>query len=170
MQLQNLQQEFDETDICPNCGKWEVLVEVTGWCASCSRGVLPPSCSRCGKPCEEENRSLCYSCKYMVWLETNADRIELTMMELLVDASTAKKLVRESNRPICLCCDEPIKGGKSGKNFFCKKTKPCKTGHNSYHYYKTRGYPDALNRALLAAQRERLIEIAARKTINDKAA
>jgi hypothetical protein len=98
----------------------------------------------------------------MRWLERNGDKIEQVMATFELSAGKAKKLVRTNNRPVCLCCGKPIKGGQKGKNYFCRKTKACKTGHNSYHYYKTRGYADALERAMVAAHKERLIHEAAK--------
>jgi hypothetical protein len=99
----------------------------------------------------------------MRWLERNANKIEQIMATFELSAGKAKRAVRANNRPICLCCGNPIKGGQRGKHYFCRKTKACRTGHNSYHYYKTRGYKDALERAMVAATKERLIHAAAKK-------
>lgn len=150
--------EYEE--FCPSCGKFATLDDVTGWCFPCSGRASPQYCERCGK---ETEGKLCDSCKYMRWLERNADKIEAVMVSLQVSAGKAKKIVRSENRPICLCCGNPIKGGQSGKNYFCRKTKACRKGHNSYHYYRTRGFSDALQRGMVAAQKERLIHAATAK-------
>lgn len=161
-------QSQDEIDFCPSCGKEDVIHEVTGWCYPCS-GVAPPLyCEQCNRPIKENNGKLCDSCKYMRWLERNANKIEQIMATFELSAGKAKRAVRANNRPICLCCGNPIKGGQRGKNYFCTKTKACKTGRNSYHYYTFRGYKDALERAMVAATRERLIHEAASK--NNRAA
>ena len=147
-------------EICPSCGDLAILVDVTGWCSECS-GITPPTtCGRCGGFVEENSRSkLCNSCRYMSWLERNADQIELVMTCVGVSVSKAKAIVRKNNRPICHCCGNPIKGGQKDRNYFCSKTRACKTGQYSYHHYRARGFKDvnALQRAMLAAHKERLI-------------
>lgn len=135
-------------------------MEETGWCYPCS-GVAPPVyCEGCGNELQPNDHTYCSRCKYLRWLERNADEIERVMAIAGVSSGKAKQLVRSSNRPKCLCCGNPIKGGQKGKNFFCRKTKACRTGHNSYHYHRTKGDKDALQRAVIAATKERLINAA----------
>lgn len=151
-----------EEEICPNCGDLALLDEVTGWCPRCANGGTNPlSCLRCGTKLNDVLYKFCSSCRYMRWLEQNADEIERTMAAVVVSAGKAKELVRADNRPKCLCCDRPIKGGQRGKNYFCSRTKACRTGQNSYHYYRNRGDRKALEKALVSATRERLIANAA---------
>jgi len=144
-------------ELCPSCGKWALMHEVTGWCFECS-GIAPPCyCERCGK--RTINR-YCNSCRYMLWLERNADEIERVMCSVGISAGRAKLIVRAENRPKCLCCRRPIKGGERGKNYFCRKTPACKTGHNSYHYHRTtrrRSRDEALRLALIAAVEAKLV-------------
>lgn len=161
-----------EDEFCPSCGRFVALIyEETGWCHSCS-GMTPPTpCEKCGDILEDPKSKLCNSCKYMLWLERNANKIERIMVSLGLSAGKAKKVVRSSNRPICACCGNPIKGGQSGKNNFCKKTRACRTGHNSYHYYRSRGYDHitSLNRAIVAATKERLLDEVRTRTANKAA-
>lgn len=147
-------------ELCPSCGDFvEKLNDETGWCDPCS-GITPSThCRRCNQPLGANN-GLCNQCKYILWLEKNADAIERVMVQYCVSSAQAKKIVLEQNRPLCLCCLNPIKGGTKGRHFFCTKTAKCRKAQNAYRYYKFRkgwSHEDALERALYVATEFTLI-------------
>ena len=156
------QPQYIEEEYCPSCGQFvDSLNDNTGWCNLCS-GVTP--CLRCNKPLVDravsDNEKLCNSCKYIVWLETNADAIDRTMAEYCVSAAQAKRIVLQQNRPICLSCHNPIKGGTKGRHIFCTKTAECRKAQNAYRYYynyKRLPQDEAIQKALYAATEFSLI-------------
>src|SRR6266403_2302825 len=105
-----------DDEFCPNCGEFvPYLHEETGFCYSCS-GIEPTRrCLGCNSIIEEGSE--CNRCKYRKWLERNADNIERIMVTNGVKASIAKRIVLANNRPVCLVCRNPIKGGQVGKHF-----------------------------------------------------
>ena len=146
--------------MCPSCGKWALIDEMTGWCFPCNGKAPPVKCERCGNALAYGIYKYCSSCRYMRWLEQNADEIERVIVSVEVSAGRAKQIVRANIRPRCLCCRKPIKGGVKDKNYFCRKTPACRTGHNSYHYHRTtkhRSKDEALRLALIASVEAKLI-------------
>lgn len=142
-------------ELCPNCGEFvPYLHEETGFCYSCS-GIEPARrCLVCNDILGDNSDSNeCSRCKYIGWLERNADTIERVMATNRVKASKAKRLVLQSNRPICLICKNPIKGGQLGKHFFCRTTALCRRGSNVYRYHRTKNRPheEAVKKAIEAA-------------------
>src|SRR4051794_6916074 len=116
-----------DLNVCPNCGKYADLTEMTGWCAECS----PSICTRCGNSFAHDTprRIVCSTCREKRWLEENADRIEDHIIDGL-SYTAAKTAVRRENRPICLCC-----GVKIVKGFFCTTKPDCR---KAFHRYKWR--------------------------------
>lgn len=162
------QPAYSEQELCPECGEFfDSLNEETGWCNSCS-GVTP--CQGCNEPLDERaitaNEHLCNKCKYINWLEANADQIDRVMVTQQVTASIAKKIVIADNRPICVSCGNPIKGGSKAssnkpQSLFCTKTAKCRKAQNAYRYYynfKRLTHEEALQRALVSATTFSLIE------------
>lgn len=43
------------------------------------------------------------------------------------------------NRPICICCDKKIKGGKKGRHYFCREVQECRTEERYYRYLREKG-------------------------------
>lgn len=146
----------DEQEFCPSCGNFfDQLNEDTGWCPECSGTPSSNSCLRCGDPISEESqrRDHCSKCRKQIWLENNADAIEIVMATEIVTVAKAKETVRANNRPICLSCKKPIKGGTNGKSFFCTTTTACKVAHERYvrHHYNGLSHEESVIRALTAA-------------------
>lgn len=145
--------QLDESEFCTECGNFVVeLNEATGWCFDCSKelGYIVPSCPHCGE--ESINGKLCSRCKYVRWLERNADAIESVMAIQCVTASAAKRIVRESNRPICNSCGNPIKGGQKDKHYFCRKNPECVKAHTAYSYHiRNKPHDEALQLAITAS-------------------
>src|SRR5215467_7640516 len=141
-----------EDELCPNCGEFvPYLHEDTGFCYPCS-GIEPTRrCSSCNTilPDDYENNR-CNRCRYIDWLQRNADAIERTMSVNGVSASRAKRMVLASNRPICHSCQQPIKGGTFGKHFFCRTTQKCKKASNIYRYNrsKNKSHTESMRKAL----------------------
>lgn len=101
-------------EFCPNCGNdVEELDSFTGWCSECTPTEATP--------------------RRIAWLEKNADKIEDRMMQGLTVAQ-AISVVREDNRPTCLCCGDPIYHGTAGRHFFCKKRPECRKARRRYKY------------------------------------
>lgn len=146
--------QYSDEELCPSCGEFvDRLNDDTGWCDLCS-GITPSThCKRCNQPLGANN-GLCNECKYIVWLEQNADAIDRTMANYCVSAAQAKKIVLAENRPVCLCCNNPIKGGTKNRHFFCTKTAKCRKAQNAYRYYRyTKNLPqqEAVKKALYNA-------------------
>jgi len=154
-----LQPQYNEDiEVCPNCGDLvDVLNDTTGWCDSCS-GVTPSnSCIRCGQEIGSGIR--CSRCKYLFWLDCNADQIERLMATDGIKASKAKRLVIEQNRPKCLSCGEPIHRGMKDRDLFCNTKPECRRAGNAYDYHKNRQrrpHNESVQRALVAAEIVRL--------------
>src|SRR5439155_17234264 len=87
------------------------------------------------------------------WLERNADTIDRVMVTKRVKASMAKRIVLQSNRPICLVCRNPIKGGQKGQHFFCRTNESCKKASNVYRYHRTKNksHNESVKKAIEAA-------------------
>ncbi len=157
--MSTIAQHAQEVEVCPNCGDLVALLDdETGWCNSCAGVALPISCLTCGASLAVAGK-FCSKCKYVYWLTQNADAIERVMASgaggAVINASKAKKLVRDMNRPICLSCDQPIKGGQRDRHFFCTKTPHCIKAHNAYHYHRrvqNRSHVESLQRAITASQ------------------
>lgn len=170
MSAQDLNDEF-----CASCGNFVTsLVEETGWCNSCS-GVTP--CLRCSEPLTNNDTSkICNKCKYIAWLEANADAIDRTMVVDRVSAAKAKKLVLQRNRPMCFSCGGSISGGSQqtatkNRSLFCTKTAKCRKAQNAYRYYKDRKglkHEEALQRALVSATTFTLLRGLSGKAVHDQ--
>lgn len=151
-----LHPQTNADEFCAQCGEFvDYLNDETGWCNPCS-GVTP--CLRCDEPLNERavgaNERLCNRCKYLVWLETNADAIDRVMATQEISAAAAKRVIIQQNRPICPSCNNPIKGGTKGRHVLCTQTAKCRKAHNAYRYYRyQKGLPhnEALQRALTKA-------------------
>lgn len=147
-------EDDDDYELCPSCGDFvDVLLSETGWCYSCS-GIAPPNrCIRCNTLTDRGKH--CRSCAYILWLLRNADQIEEIMAELTLPASKAKRVCEERNRPNCLCCKQPIKGGQRwGKPLFCTNTEACIKARHTYHWHyriQRRSKEESITRALTAA-------------------
>jgi hypothetical protein len=146
---------INDDEFCPNCGAFvPYLHEETGFCYSCS-GIEPTRrCSGCNNILGDDHEgNECWRCKYRRWLERNADNIERVMVTNGVKASKAKRIVLASNRPICLSCREPIKGGQIGKHFFCRTNKICRKASTTYRYHRTKNksHDEAIKKAIEAA-------------------
>jgi hypothetical protein len=127
-------------ECCPNCGEFvDALNDETGWCDSCS-GVVPAQPSW-----------------YVLWLERNADEIERVMVIHCCSAGKAKQIVAVTNRPMCLCCKNPIKRGNTSRDLFCSATPECKRAQSTFRRLHRRLPRDlAIEGALVAAQILRL--------------
>lgn len=146
-----------ELEFCTECGDFvESLNSLTGWCNECSRqmGYIAPSCASCGAELANSNNGkLCSHCKYVGWLERNADAIERVMAVQGVHVRIAIKIVRASNRPTCQSCGQPIIGGQRGRHSFCKKNPECIKGHNVFEYHlRSKPREEALNLAITASR------------------
>lgn len=144
----------DDLEFCTECCDFvESLNEHTGWCNSCSErlGYVAPSCPSCGNP--TISGKLCSHCKYVKWLDQNADAIERVMATEGIRIRAAIRIVRVSNRPICQSCGQPIKGGQRGRHHFCTKNPECVKGHNVFEYHlRTKSREEALELAITAAR------------------
>ena len=130
-------QRHTEEEVCPLCGDFvSHLNELTGWCDPCS-------------PVSSSGR----------WLEQNADALEHYMIQGL-SMTAAKKRVYEDNRPLCLSCSKPIKGGKSNQHFFCTVYVECRKAQRRYRTLRERwqrngqSYAEARSYALEQIVRE----------------
>lgn len=151
--VQRISEDDDEYDLCPSCGNFvDSLLEETGWCYPCS-GIAPSKrCIRCNKLTDRGRH--CRSCAYILWLLRNADKIEEIMASEGITARSARKICEELNRPICLSCKQPIKGGQRfGTPLFCTKTEACVKARNAYHwhrYVQRKPKEESVTRALTA--------------------
>jgi len=123
-------------EVCANCGNLvETLDDVTGWCYTCA-GI--------------EERPLVNW--YIKWLTINADEIERMMVFHCVTVSTAKKIVAQNNRPICLCCKKPINRGNK-RSVFCTTTPKCRIAQKvfdrSHHLSREEAIQKALEEATI---------------------
>lgn len=134
------------------CQEVDELNEFTGWCNPCSvrLGWIAPSCPNCGQPNKDGKQ--CSRCKYLQWLERNADEIERIMAVDMVTIRVAIRRVRVVNRPICHSCGNPIKGGTKGRHYFCKKHPECVKAHIAYSYHiRNKPHNEALQIAVTAS-------------------
>lgn len=142
-----------EYEFCTECGNFvESLNEWTGWCYSCSvkNGEIAPSCPKCNE--SNLDGKLCSKCKYVLWLERNANAIEEIIAIQYTSVRVAKKVVSNSNRPICLSCGQPIKGGQKGRHYFCRKRPECIKAHNAYSYHtRNKPHEEAIALAITAS-------------------
>lgn len=76
-----------------------------------------------------------------------------------ITSGKARKIVKANNRAICLSCAKPIKGGTSGKHFFCRTTLMCKKAGNIYRYNrsKNRSHDESIKKAMDAIVIMRLL-------------
>jgi hypothetical protein len=121
-------------EFCPNCGTWvKELNDETGWCQTCH----PVSVAAAKAKTER-------------WLAANADAIE--EYEAQGHSFTrAKQLVRNDNRPNCLSCGKPIKGGRSGKvgsyrALVCTTTVQCRKTQRRYRTLRDRFEREGFNK------------------------
>ena len=136
MSINELLDEF-----CPSCGKYVSLIEATGFCLNCTKHRFPNSaiCINCGKiEPRGQFRTVCNTCQKLQWFSENADKVEQYMRAGLTYSMAITKVLFD-NRPICICCDKKIKGGKKGRHFFCKGTPECKTEERYYRYQREKG-------------------------------
>lgn len=135
-------------EVCSNCGDFvERLQDSTGWCPSCSS----PTSRYCSCGTELTNgKSKCGSCRYELFLTTNADALEYYLAKGYT-LEAAKQQVFADNRPNCICCGEPIHGGRQGAAFFCSRYKRCKSAKRRYRTLRER-YPSTV--ALQKVQQE----------------
>lgn len=117
---------------CPSCGEWAILVEDTGWCANCTQAANPEikicPCGAVFKANAQHDK--CWACRKEDWLNENADRIE-SYLASGVSLTAALKQVADDNRPDCMKCGEPIRGGRNDARFHRNKPE-CRRAYWSY--------------------------------------
>lgn len=142
-------------DLCPSCGRWGVIVEMSGWCLACTQDHYPDLrfCSECYTAIPaHHNHKLCYPCKAEKWLAEHADQIEVYMM-VGWSFAAAKQQVIQDIRPNCVNCGDPILGGNSDA-LFCTTNKECRTTQRRYRLNREKGMEreKALRQALKAGR------------------
>ena len=132
--------ELQTLEVCPSCGDFGILNPQTGWCTSCSN-EHQPVCNRCGTPVEVG--SLCWECRRLTWLETNAERIE----DKLLDGQSLRESIKDVHdeiRSSCIICGNPIRRGTNGRHFICNNSPQCKKARRRYKYLMyDKGYSKA---------------------------
>jgi hypothetical protein len=127
-------------ELCPSCGAFETIVEVSGWCLACTQDYYPDLhfCIECHTPVPTyHNHKLCSQCKAEKWLSQHADEIEVYMM-VGWSFSAAKQQVIKDIRPVCVNCEGPINGGNADA-IFCTARKECRTTQRRYRLFKDKG-------------------------------
>jgi hypothetical protein len=146
-------------DLCPCCGEFAELDEQTGWCLPCS-GELAVGCMNCGKFFEKDlpHRKLCPSCRNERWLERNADLMDDLIARHGLTPRRAQLEIYRFNRPLCLSCNQPIRGGRAGDTFFCTTSVACKKWQRRYRTlreaYQRKHVLDVKKQALAAVSAE----------------
>ena len=123
---------YEHREFCVSCGNFvDELDETTGFCLECI-GSVKTRCLGCSQlfARDQPHRRLCPKCREERWLERNADRLE-DYLEFGATIQFAKRSVYGENRPVCLSCNEPIKGAKNGANF-CTRTTDCRRWQRRY--------------------------------------
>ena len=107
--------------VCPSCGKFADLDEMTGWCSECSPATLQKAFSRLES-----------------YLAKNADEIEHYMVQGYSLSQSVDKLHSPQSRPTCIVCGNVIKRA-SRSSIFCRRTTACKKYARRYIYlYQTK--------------------------------
>lgn len=129
--LQEEEGQYDYNNYCPSCGEFDKrILEEEGWCADCVSEYKSPLCRHCEDKLSDPSSTICNSCKREMWLARNADELERYINEGL-PVYKAIRQVFEDNRPFCICCGQPIYGGKSSA-LFCKRSASCRSAQRRY--------------------------------------
>jgi hypothetical protein len=108
------------SEVCPNCGEFATLNEVTGWCEKCS-------------PTDKA-----YS-KLESYLAKNADEIEHYMTQGMSVGAAIDMLHSPKVRPTCIVCGGVIVRAQRSA-IFCRRTYNCRRYARRYVYlYQTKG-------------------------------
>lgn len=121
-------------ETCVNCGRaTDELIGDTGWCGKCSGKI---KCQRCGTwfP-SKTKRPYCATCKQEIWLENNADAIEIYMLQGIEfhDAWQRVSIDNQNSRHCVKCGDHLPKVG-----LFCKKPE-CRNAYTRFYKRIKRG-------------------------------
>ena len=109
----------DLEELCPNCGNFAILNEVTGWCPDCS--PQDPTYTRLEG-----------------YLRRNANEIEHYMMQGMSVGAAIDKLHSPKQRPTCIVCGKTIARGHRS-SVFCRRTQACRSYARRYVYlYQTK--------------------------------
>lgn len=114
--------------ICPSCGHWHILNEITGHCADCS----PDYCISCGSQFypDAKWRKVCWACRDEAWLKKYADPIE-ALLSFGYTLDQTRLLVSRDFAPRCTHCGGFIKSGR-GETLFCTKFPQCRSAKRRY--------------------------------------
>lgn len=126
-------------EFCPRCGEFtDQLDDETGFCISCVDGEARHNCLACGTRfrADQTHRKLCPSCRDERWLSRHADEIEI-YLSYGARIEFAKRQVYLENRPVCIVCNEPIKGAAGGAHF-CTRTMECRRWRRRYRTLRER--------------------------------
>jgi hypothetical protein len=122
-----------DSNVCPNCGDFAELNNITGWCYECS----PATCDKCNGPRTSDHK-LCIGCQREAWYERNADQLECYIAQGL-NLNEAKSKIISENRAICVVCSSPIPGKHKKDTLFCKKNKECRQAKWRYSWAVRKG-------------------------------
>lgn len=123
--------EAIEYKLCILCGKPSILVEKTGWCATCS-GLVQRRCVKCHNSFQAEHEDFfCLDCK-----QEKANEIEEVIVLQRISFARAQAIVWAEYRPVCLCCGDAIKHGTPGRHILCSARAECRKVRRRIKYYK----------------------------------
>jgi hypothetical protein len=110
-------QDLSNLEVCPSCGEFAKLLEMTGWCRECS-----PT------PTQIRNRLESYLC-------LNANELEHYMCTGLSLSKAIDKLhaAAQSNRPTCIVCGGVILRARRTA-IFCRQHTECRKYARRYTY------------------------------------
>ena len=114
-------------EVCPKCGDFAIVDEVTGWCYDCSGLVSNPSTG--------QTLSTNYGNKTEIAFAANADAIEYHLANGADTVWQALTLSRQ-DRAVCLVCGEVMPHAPRTA-VFCRRYKECRRYSRRYVYLYT---------------------------------
>jgi hypothetical protein len=136
-----------DLDVCPSCGEFAELDDVTGWCVECTANnapLEPRRCVSCDRPFSYSRttryRYKCSGCQRRDFLEKHSERVaELRAQGHSIEK--AMKIINEETLPRCMICNEPLRNATRGRAFFCRSKAICISARTRFKYLKEKGVP-----------------------------
>src|SRR5215471_228629 len=107
--------------LCPSCGNFAVLNEVTGWCGSCSQSSTGSTSS---------------SSKTEMALAANADAIEFYITNGTASTTWQALALARQDRAVCIVCGEVMPHAPRTA-VFCRRYAECRRYSRRYVYLYT---------------------------------
>lgn len=133
-----------DLEVCPSCGEFGELNEVTGWCSTCTASeapLEPRKCNSCGRPfsypTSNKYKRRCNRCIDREFREKHSERIA-ELRALGHTSEDAIRIARRETVPNCMVCGDAMPNASRGRAFFCKTKPACKTARNKLKWLTQR--------------------------------